>query len=142
MARGSSVVPDIVRALRDREEISISVARPADGRTVTHPVWFVLEQQTLWLIPVRGSRTRWFQHLRSNPTMTVRAGRRRFTATAELVTDPAAVQTVVTRFRRKYSREEIARYYTTFDAAVKVSIPSPARARRSEPRRSREGRTA
>lgn len=123
MARTPSSAPDIAQALRDRTEISITVTRRTDGRAITHPVWFVLERKTLWLLPVRGSRTRWFRHLRANPTITVRAGRRRLTTTAAPVTDRAAVQTVVARFRRKYTREEIERYYTTFDAAVKVSLP-------------------
>jgi hypothetical protein len=122
MARVPSSAPDITQALRDRDEISIAVTRRTDGRTITHPVWFVLERKTLWLLPVRGSRTRWFRHLQASPTITVRAGRRRLTTTAEQVADRATVQAVVARFRRKYTREEIERYYTTFDAAVKVPL--------------------
>jgi hypothetical protein len=129
VARGSSSAPDIARALRDREEISISVTGRTGGRTITHTVWFVLDAKTLWLLPVRGSRTLWFQYLRTVPTITVRAGRRRLTAAAEPVTDPATVRAVVARFQRKYTREDIARYYTMLDVAVKVPIASSTRER-------------
>jgi deazaflavin-dependent oxidoreductase (nitroreductase family) len=115
---------DLRQALEKRREISITVTGRRTGNAITLPVWFVLEDETVWLLPVRGSRSQWFRNLQADPTVTVRAGRGHFTATARLVTDPHAVQAVVQRFRSKYSPAEVVRYYTGFDAAIQLPITS------------------
>jgi deazaflavin-dependent oxidoreductase (nitroreductase family) len=123
MTRVPSSSSGLTQALRGREEILITATGRKDRRPITHPVWFVPERRTLWLLPVRGSRTRWLRHLRADPTIAVRAGRRRLTTTAEPVTDRATVRAVVAKFQRKYTRQEIERCYTTLDAAVRVPLP-------------------
>lgn len=109
-------------ALRAREEISITVKGRRTGRPITLPVWFVLDRTTLWLLPVRGSRSRWFKNVVADPTITVRAGRRRQTFTARPVRDARTVKAVVRKFRAKYTPAEIARYYTGLDAAVRIPL--------------------
>lgn len=85
---------------------------------------FVLDGKTLWLLPVRGSRNQWFRNVVVNPKVTVKAGRARETFRARPVRDRAVVRRAVARFKAKYSRSEIARYYSRFDAAVRVAIGS------------------
>ena len=110
------------QALEGRQEVSITVKGRRTGRSITLPVWFVREGPTLWLLPVQGSRTQWFRNLQADPTITVRAGRRRLTATARPFVDPKAAGPVVRKFRAKYTPGEVARYYAVFDAAVEVSL--------------------
>src|SRR5579875_3790930 len=112
MTRVPSSSSGLTQALRGREEILITATGRKDRRPITHPVWFVPERRTLWL-----------RHLRADPTIAVRAGRRRLTTTAEPVTDRATVRAVVAKFQRKYTRQEIERCYTTLDAAVRVPLP-------------------
>lgn len=38
-------------------EITISVTGRKSGRTISIPIWFVLDQDTLYLLPVYGSDT-------------------------------------------------------------------------------------
>ncbi|MBI3961167.1 MAG: nitroreductase family deazaflavin-dependent oxidoreductase [Deinococcus sp.] len=113
-----------VQALQKREdgEISITVKGRRSGRAITLPVWFVLEGTTLWLLPVKGGRTQWYQNLLADPTITIRTGRQRQTFQARAVNDPETVGAVVTQFRKKYTPGEIARYYTGLDVAVEVAL--------------------
>ncbi|HXF83249.1 MAG TPA: nitroreductase/quinone reductase family protein [bacterium] len=111
-----------LRALRRRKEISIAVRGRRSGRTITLPVWFVLEDRTLWLLPVAGSRSAWFRNLEAHPVLTLRAGVSRTTVRAEPRRGAALARHVADKFRAKYGREDVARYYERFDAAVKVSL--------------------
>src|SRR2546428_484095 len=70
------VQADFANALRDREEIKITVKGRRSGREVTLPVWFALEGKTLWLLPLHGSRTQWLRNVLADPTLTLRAGGR------------------------------------------------------------------
>lgn len=115
---------DFRQALQDREEISITVKGRRTGKAITLPVWFALDGKTLLLLPVRGSRSQWFRNVQADSTMIIRAGRRHLTVTARPVTDATSVQAVVQKFRSKYTPEEVARYYTGFDAAVQMRIES------------------
>ncbi|MBI4280051.1 MAG: nitroreductase family deazaflavin-dependent oxidoreductase [Armatimonadetes bacterium] len=110
------------KALKEMDEISITVKGRRSGRKITLPVWFVLEGHTLWLLPVGGSRTQWFRNLLADPTITVRAGRQRHTLTARPTRGPKTVGAVVRKFRARYTPGEIRRYYTVFDAAVKIPL--------------------
>jgi hypothetical protein len=49
--------------LKDRlaryRQIKVSVIGRKSGKTISIPVWFVLEGEELYLLPVRGSETQW-----------------------------------------------------------------------------------
>lgn len=113
---------DLRKALQKQEEISITVKGRRTGKAITLPVWFVLDGETLWLLPVYGSRTQWYRNVQADSTMTVRAGRTRETLKARPVTDAKSIQAVVQRFRDKYTPAEVARYYTGSDAAVQMRV--------------------
>jgi len=114
--------PVLRQALRRRKEISITVRGRRTGRRITLPVWFVLDDGTLWLLPVTGSRSPWFRNVQADPTIVIRAGDRRATVIGEPITGRAAVRSVVERFRQKYGRGDVARYYTRLDAAVRIPL--------------------
>lgn len=115
-------VEALLKSLRRRKEIEITARGRKTGRRITLPVWFVLDDSTLWLLPVNGSRSHWFRNLQANPSLVIRAGERRASRTAELLTGRARVRSVVERFRKKYGRADVARYYSRFDAAAKVPL--------------------
>jgi hypothetical protein len=54
-------------ALKDRlspyREINLSVTGRKSGRTISQPVWFVLDDEKIYLLPVRGSDTQWYKNL-------------------------------------------------------------------------------
>jgi hypothetical protein len=50
--------------LRDRlarfRQINITVTGRKSGRAISNPVWFVLDEDRLYLLPVQGSDTQWY----------------------------------------------------------------------------------
>ena len=64
-------------ALKDRlsryRELNISVTGRKSGRSISNPVWFVLDDDNLYLLPVRGSDTQWYKNVLKNPIMRVDA---------------------------------------------------------------------
>jgi deazaflavin-dependent oxidoreductase (nitroreductase family) len=116
-------MPDLfVQSLRRRREISITVRGRRTGRKITLPVWFVLDDGTLWLLSVNGTRTQWFRNIQTDPTIVIRAGTQKRTVTGTPLTGSARVQPVVERFRKKYGREDVTSYYPRLDAAVKITL--------------------
>ncbi len=109
-------------ALGNRDEISIAVKGRKTGKSITLPVWFVLERGSLWLLPVQGSRNQWFRNLLVDPQITVRAGRSRQTLVARPVQNRRVVRRIAGKFRAKYGAADVAEYYSRFDAAVEVRL--------------------
>src|SRR5260370_11955336 len=64
-------------ALKDRlsryREMNITVTGRKSGRTISIPVWFVLEDDELYLLPVQGSDTQWYKNVLKNPSIRIDA---------------------------------------------------------------------
>ena len=64
-------------ALKDRlsryREISITVTGRKSGRTISIPVWCVLEDDKLYLLPVQGSDTQWYKNVLKNSRIRIDA---------------------------------------------------------------------
>jgi deazaflavin-dependent oxidoreductase (nitroreductase family) len=113
---------ELKRALESTSEIEITVKGRRSGREVAHPVWFVLDDEKLYLLPVKGSDAQWYKNLLKTPAIRVSADGAEATATAIPITDPAKVRDVVEKFRAKYGAEAVERYYEKFDVAVEVPL--------------------
>jgi len=48
-------------------EIKITVTGRKSGRAISNPVWFVLEDGKLYLLPVQGSDTQWYKNVLKKP---------------------------------------------------------------------------
>src|SRR5262245_46186265 len=93
---------DFKKALTSTDEIEITVTGRRSGRPVSLPVWHVHEGGTLYLLPVRGSDSHWYQNILPNPSMTISAGGTAVTVTPRPITNPNKVREVVEKFRAKY----------------------------------------
>lgn len=120
MAKRNDSLED--RLSRSRE-INISVTGRRSGRAISIPVWFVLEDAKLHLLPVQGSDTQWYKNVLNNPMIRIDA----CGAVAELkivpVTDATQVSSVVEKFRAKYGTHDVKKYYSKFDVAVLGRVP-------------------
>ena len=109
-------------ALKDRlsryREINISVTGRKSGRTISIPVWFVLEDDKLYLLPVQGSDTQWYRNVLNNPMIRIDARGAEAEVKVVLVTDATQVSSVVEKFRAKYGTNDVKKYYSKFDVAV------------------------
>jgi len=114
-------------SLKDRlsrsREIKITVTGRKSGRTISNPVWFVVEDDKLYLLPVRGSDTQWYKNALKNPTIRVSARGAEAEVKVVLVTDATQVSSVVEKFRAKYGASDVKKYYSKFDVAVVAQMP-------------------
>ena len=92
------------------------------GRTIAIPVWFVLEGEKLYLLPVRGSETQWYRNVLQNPSIRIDARGVGSEFRAAPVTDGKVVKSVVEKFREKYGAKDVKKYYAKFDVAVVVGL--------------------
>jgi deazaflavin-dependent oxidoreductase (nitroreductase family) len=72
-------------------EIHISVIGRKSGRTISIPVWFVFDEEKLYLLPVQGSDTQWYKNVLKNPSIRIKAGGTEAEFKAILITDAKQV---------------------------------------------------
>ena len=105
------------RLSRSRE-INITVTGRKSGRPISIPVWFVLEGDKLYLLPVQGSDTQWYKNALKNPSIQIKSGGEKTELKVTPITDPKQVPSVAEKFRAKYGPSDVKKYYSKFDAAV------------------------
>jgi len=103
-------------------QIKITVTGRKSGRSISIPVWFVFEDENLYLLPVQGSDTQWYQNILKNPTIRIDARDADGEFHVTPITDPTRVKAVVEKFRDKYGVADVKKYYSKFDVAVLVPI--------------------
>jgi len=117
---------DVLATLKDRlsryREIKITVTGRKSGRKISNPVWFVLDGDKLYLLPVQGTDSQWYQNVLKNPKIGI--GARGAEADFKVVplTDTVKVRSVVEEFREKYGAADVKKYYSKFDVAVLVPL--------------------
>jgi deazaflavin-dependent oxidoreductase (nitroreductase family) len=109
------------RLSRDRE-LELSVTGRKSGRAISQPVWFVLEEDTVYLLPVRGSDTQWYKNVLKDPSIEIEARDAKGKSHAETITDPRRVLSVVEKFRARYGAGDVKKYYSKLDVAVVAPI--------------------
>jgi len=117
-----AVKADFKARLSHLNEINITVTGRKSGRKITNPVWFVLEDTQVWLLPVRGSDSDWYKNVLKNPNMQIGAGGEECEVRPQPITDANVVKSVVEKFRQKYGAGDVKKYYSKFDVAVSVDI--------------------
>ena len=108
--------------LKDRlsryREINITVTGRKSGHAISIPVWFVLEDDKLYLLPVQGSDTQWYKNVLKKPRIRIDARGAEDEFQAIPITDAKQVSSVVEKFRAKYGTSDVKKYYSKFDVAV------------------------
>jgi hypothetical protein len=90
------------------------------GKTISIPIWFVLEVEKLFLLPVQGPETQWYKNVLKNPSIRIDARG----VDAEFRASPRDgcehCQIRDEKCREKYGAKDVKRYYSKFDVAVVV----------------------
>jgi deazaflavin-dependent oxidoreductase (nitroreductase family) len=110
-----------VRLARSRQ-LNLTVTGRKSGRAFSNPVWFVLEDDTVYLLPVLGSQSQWYQNVVNNPRIRIDARGDKAELQAVPVTDAAQVSSVVEKFRHRYGANDVKKYYSNFDVAVIIPL--------------------
>jgi len=112
---------DFRAALQGANEIEITVTGRKSGRSRSYPIWFTLDDDKLYLIPLKGTDTEWYKNLRKTPTINMSARGKTFTSSARFLTGEAQLDRVLVTFRDKYGRN-VKSYYPKYDVAVEVPL--------------------
>ena len=104
------------RLSRDRE-IDLSVTGRKSGRAISQPVWFVFEDDKVYLLPVHGSDTQWYKNLLKNPSIHIGVRDAGAEFHAAPIKDQKQVASVVEKFRAKYGASDVKKYYSKLDVA-------------------------
>ncbi len=99
-------------------EIKLTVIGRKSGRPISIPVWFALDGENLYLLPVQGSDTQWYKNVLGNLLVRVDARGMEEELRAVPITDAKTVESVIEKFRRKYGAGDVKKYYSKFDVAV------------------------
>ena len=113
---------DLSNRLSRYREIKVSVTGRKSGRTISNPVWFVLERDTLYLLPVKGSDTQWYKNVLQNPSVGIDARGAETKLKLVPITDAKQVSSVVEKFRAKYGAGDVKKYYSGFYVAVSAHV--------------------
>jgi hypothetical protein len=104
------------------KQIELSVTGRTSGRTISRLVWFVLDGDTLYLLPVSGSDTQWYKNVLHDPRISISARGENGEYSVTPITDPAEVKAVVEKFREKYGAGDVKKYYSKLDVAVRANV--------------------
>src|SRR5262249_19345042 len=119
-------MPTQKQALRDRlsryRQINLIVTGRKSGKTITNPVWFVAEADTLYLLPVHGSDTQWYQNVLKNPQIRIDASGSGAQLRVKPLTEADAVKSIIGKFREKYGAEDVQKYYSKFEVAIEAAF--------------------
>ena len=103
-------------------QVKVSVVGRKSGRTISLPVWFVLEGDKLYLLPVQGSDTQWYKNVLQNPSIRIDARGAEAEFRVIPLTESKAVKAVIEKFREKYGERDVKKYYSKFDVALLVEL--------------------
>src|SRR5579884_1571995 len=112
---------DFRTALQGTNEIDITMTGRTSGRPHTYPIWFAVDGNKLYLIPVKGSDTEWYKNVRKTPAIRLSARGKTLTAHTHILTDEAQLDKVLEKFRDKYGRN-VKSYYPKYDVAVEIPL--------------------
>jgi deazaflavin-dependent oxidoreductase (nitroreductase family) len=99
-------------------EIKLTVVGRKTKRPISRPVWFVFENQKLYLLPVHGSDTQWYRNVLEDPSIQIDARGEGGDFRAVPLKDAGSVKSVIEKFREKYGAGDVKKYYSKFDVAV------------------------
>ncbi|MFJ8577212.1 nitroreductase/quinone reductase family protein [Micromonospora sp. NPDC093277] len=109
-------------ALEGVDEVELTTTGRRTGRQISHPVWFVQEEDSVFLVPVTGSNSDWYKNVRRTPMIQVAANGTALSSSATPITDSDRVRHIVQLFRDKYGANKVEAYYPKRDVAVQVPL--------------------
>jgi hypothetical protein len=98
--------------------IKITVTGRNSGRAISIPVWFVLDHENLYLLPVQGSDTQWYKNVLKTPSVRINAPGAEAKFNIVPITDSKQVSSIIEKFRAKYGANDVKKYYSKLDVAV------------------------
>ncbi|MDG4792966.1 nitroreductase/quinone reductase family protein [Micromonospora sp. WMMD1082] len=109
-------------ALDGVREVELTVTGRKTGRQISHPVWFVQQDDNVFLVPVTGSDSQWYKNVQQTPMVQLTANGAALSSSATPITATDQVDRIVAMFRDKYGADQFESYYPKHDVAVQVPL--------------------
>jgi hypothetical protein len=93
---------DLLWKLAESDEVQIDTRRDAKSPLHRTTIWIVPTEDGVYIRSYKGRKGRWYQEALANLLVTIRVGRRKVTARAELEHNPLVIRAVSAGFRKKY----------------------------------------
>ena len=103
-------------------EIDLTVRGRNSGQDISRPVWFVHEDDKLYLLPVQGSDTNWYRNVLKNPTVKISVHGQEINGKAKTITNDNKVKEIIEKFRSKYGNSDVQKYYSKFDVGIEFAL--------------------
>jgi hypothetical protein len=103
-------------------EIELTVTGRKSQRNISRPVWFVYEDNSLYLLPIQGSETNWYKNILHDSDVKISVAGQQYNGRSKAIIDPNKVKEVVNKFISKYGESEVNKYYTKFDVSVEFVL--------------------
>lgn len=113
---------DFRGALKSAQEVKLSFVGWKSGKRFSIPVWFVTSGEKVQLLPVGGTRSKWYLSILKNPLIELEASGNKVSVKSHPTQDKKIIEEVMDRFRSKYGAGDVRRYYPGQDAAVELSV--------------------
>ena len=111
-----------LKGISTANEIDLTVKGRKSGQDISRPVWFVHEDDKLYLLPVQGSDTNWYRNVLKDPTVKISAHGQELNGKANTITDDNKVKEIIQKFRSKYGNSDVQKYYSKFDVGIEFAI--------------------
>ncbi len=111
-----------VTALKKDREIELTVTGRKSGKPISRPVWFVLREKELLLLPVTGTDSEWYKNVLQNPQVKLHTSQQTFEGKLRLITQRKQVDEVIELFNRKYGASDIKKYYPNPNVAASLQL--------------------
>ena len=82
---------ELKNALQDANEVELTVTGRKSGNESSRPIWFVLEDDKVLLLPVGGTEASWYRNIQKTPTIGLRADGAELSTEAQATEDPSTV---------------------------------------------------
>ena len=114
--------PAVRDALADAREIELTVTGRRSGRQISCHVWFVQQDDNVFLMPLAGSDSDWYKNVRHTPRVEIARDGMALATDATPVTDAERVRRVEEMFRAKYGSDQVDALYSRRDVAVRIAL--------------------
>lgn len=114
--------------IADQSTVELTTIGRKSGKPHTKPIWFVYDQNRLYLQAGRGGKTDWYQNLKKNPQMALKIDTLTFKGTAKFITATQETERIHELFRSKYMTARLLGAVGSsigHGEVVEVELPSP-----------------
>ena len=113
---------DFAKTLKTARELELTVTGRVSGKKISLPVWFTYDSNVVLLLPLKGTRTNWYKNVVKTPNLSLGLKGTSISLKAKPSTDKSDVEKTIESFRAKYGVGDVKKYYSKFDACVKLSL--------------------